>query len=216
MRKADYRPWFGPDKSGQRAARAAVVALARAPRNLSDGELKAVDVSIAASPCDTTGGVTLLNGLARGDDINQRNGREVLLKSIEIRLRNLVTAGTGTEQTHRVCIVYDRQSNGAAPTIADILSAPNVLYPRNLENRRRFKILYDRAFTLNATGEPGGERFHKFYRRLAHPVTFNTGNAGTIADITMGSLYLITMGTNAPGATAGICTGRCRVRYEDK
>jgi len=73
----------------------------------------------------------------------------------------------------------------------------------------------DKKFQLNASGESGSERMFKFYRRLAHPVTFNSGDAGTVADITTGSLYLIYIGSIAAGATAGSIVGHCRIRYSD-
>ena len=181
---------------------------------LTPGELKSVDSTVNIS-ADTTGGVQLLNGIARGDEISERNGRQVTLKSIEMRLRSRTTAGTGVDQQHRVIVVYDRQTNAAAAGFADVLSSANVLYPRNLENRRRFRILFDRIIQLNATGEPNSEKIIKWYRRLNHPVTFNAGDAGTVADITTGSLYCMVLGTEAPGATAGTVSGRVRVRFED-
>ena len=154
-----------------RALRGAAVSIARAaaaPRALlSSGELKAVDTSVNMS-ADTTGAAILVTGIARGDDINQRTGREVTLRSIEARFVDRVTSGTGIDQQHRILIVYDRQSNAAAPTVTDVLGSPNVLYPRNLENRRRFKVLFDRYVQLNGTGEPGSEQVFKFYRRLRH------------------------------------------------
>ena len=210
-----------------KALRDAAVAVARrgamiagpnsAQRGLSlgPGELKAVDTSVNQA-ADSTGGVVLLSGIARGDDINQRTGREVTLRSIECRFTARVTAGTGIDQQQRLLIVYDRQSNGAAPSVADVLGSANVLYPRNLENRRRFKVLYDRFFQLNGSGEAGSEKVFKFYRRLRHPMVFNSGNAGTVADITSGSVYAVICGSVAAGATAGNINGRVRLRYEDK
>lgn len=199
----------------RRAAVAAGPNVAQRGLLLSTGELKAVD-TVVNQAADTTGGVVLLSGIARGDDINQRAGREVTLRSIECRFLGRVTAGTGIDQQHRLLIVYDRQSNGAAPSVADVLVPANVLSPRNLENRRRFKVLYDRYFQLSASGESGSEKVFKFYRRLRHPMVFNAGNAGTVSDITSGALYAVILGSQAAGATAGNINGRVRVRYEDK
>lgn len=181
---------------------------------LTPGELKSVDTTVNAA-ADMTTAVQLLNGIPRGDEISQRNGRQVTLKSIEMRLKSRSTAGTGVDQQHRVLIVYDRQTNAAAAAVTDVLASANVLYPRNLENRRRFRILFDRIIQLNASGEPNSEKIIKWYRRLNHPVTFNAGNMGTVADITTGSLYIMVIGTEAAGATAGTVSGRVRVRYDD-
>jgi len=208
-----------------RAHRGAAVAAARginaAARGLqlNAGEFKAIDVS-ATSVVDTTGAVTCLNGCARGDDIAGRNGRETTMKSIEFRAVVAPTDVTGVEQTARVLLVYDRQANATPLTAVQVLAANNTYAPRNLENRRRFKILFDRTFQIgDRSAAPASMPFAKtikFYRRLAHPVTYNAGNAGTVADIVTGSLYLITVGTQGAGGAAGSCIFYSRVRFQDK
>lgn len=201
-----------------RALRGAAVSMARAaaaPRVLlSSGELKAVDVGFS-QVIDQTGAVALLNGIARGDEINERNGRELTMRSIEFKARAYATSGTGSDQIGRVLIVYDRQTNATALTGAQVLASFDTNAPRNLENRRRFKILKDWRFPINASGESGSARVLTFYRRLRHPVTFNSGDAGTVADITTGSIYVLSVGTNVAGATAGSLVGTCRIRYQD-
>lgn len=202
-----------------RISREALAAAARRPapvRGLvvSDGELKSVDVG-ATVAADATSSVALLNGMARGDEINERIGREVTMRSIQITGCSYVAPAAGIDQNHRVILVYDRQTNAAALTAAQVLSAVNCYAPRNLENRKRFKILFDRTWHLNATAEPNSQHIFKFYRRLAHPMTFNAGDAGTVADITTGSLYLVAIGSVAPGATAGSVLFNARIRYSD-
>lgn len=181
---------------------------------LSTGEFKSVD-TVVSQAIDQTGAVTLVNGIARGDEINERTGRELTMRSIQFNARAYATAGTGADQVGRVLIVYDRQTNAAALTGAQVLASFDTNSPRNLENRRRFKILKDWRFPINATGESGSHRVLQFYRRLRHPVTFNSGDAGTVADITTGSIYVLSVGTNAAGATAGSLVGTCRIRYQD-
>jgi len=209
-----------------KAARDAAVAMARraplvvgpniAQRGLvlNQGEFKCVDV-LCGGAVDTTTAVDLVNGIARGDELDQRIGRELTMRSVQIDMVTKATAGTGIAQQHRILLVYDRQTNATALTAVQVLTGATVYSPRNLENRRRFKILMDKKFQLNASGESGSERMFKFYRRLAHPVTFNSGDAGTVADITTGSLYLIYIGSIAAGATAGSIVGHCRIRYSD-
>jgi len=181
---------------------------------LARGEYKAVDVT-ATVDVDTDTTVALLNGIARGDDIHERNAREVVMKSIQFSYNAYGTATTGIDQHQRVMLVYDRQTNATELTAAQVLTAVDTLAPRNLENRKRFKILYDRCHSLNAVAEPGSHVTRRFYRRLRHPVTFNSGDAGSVADIVTGSLYLIVIGTVAPGATAGSVTFSSRIRYLD-
>ena len=182
--------------------------------DLNPGEFKSVD-TVVSQAIDQTGAVTLVNGVARGDEINERTGRVLTMRSIQFNARAYATSGTGTDQVGRVLIVYDRQTNAAALTGAQVLASFDTNSPRNLENRRRFKILKDWRFPINATGESGSNRVLQFYRRLRHPVMFNSGDAGTVADITSGSIYVLTIGTNVAGATAGNLVGTCRIRYQD-
>lgn len=182
---------------------------------LAQGEFKSVDV-VNGADLNTTGFVTLLNGMTRGDDISQRIGREVTLRSVQLTYQIGSKNGTGTDQYVRAMLVYDRQANGSTALISDILSGSNTYAPRNLENRHRFSILYDRMIALNASGEPGSRRVLRFYRRLNHPVTFNGNTGGTIADIQTGALYFVAIGSNAAGATDGFGVMQTRVRYQDK
>lgn len=188
---------------------------ARRGLQLADGEFKSVDVAISQA-VNSDSAVQLLNGISRGDEISERNGREVTMRSIQFDARVTVTSGTGVDQFHRVIIVYDNQTNAAALTAAQVLSVVNVTAPRNLENRRRFRIMMDKKIQLNASGEPGAQRLMRFYRRLRHPITFNSGDAATVADITTGSMYVVVIGTEAAGATAGTIGGSCRIRYQDR
>jgi len=211
-------------KSGSRASKPAKKQQARASTSrinvatrglqLTEGEFKAVDVA-ATTAINSATAVALLNGIAPGSDIDERVGREVMMKSIQFKAVTYATPATGEDQLHRVLIVYDRQTNATALTAAEVLSTANVLAPRNLENRKRFSILFDRTYTINDSDEPGTFRTIKFYRHLKHPITFNAGVAGTVADITTGSVYLVMIGSNAAGDTAGSIQYSSRIRYLD-
>jgi len=229
-RRYNRRRTYYPRRSSayayrSRTARAAAFNLRRAEARslntavrglaLQQGEFKSVDVQ-ATLAVDTNFNVQLLNGIARGDEIFERTGREVLMKSISVRGSAYVTSGTGIDQIFRFLVVYDRQTNATAITAGLVIDPVNSCGSRDLENRHRFKILMDRTFTMNASAEPGSRAFFQFYRRLAHPITFNSGDAGTVADITTGSIYLIAIGNVAPGATAGSILVGSRIRYLDK
>ena len=186
------------------------------PRAFSRGEWKYLDNNFNLAVSTGTSS-WLLNGLAPGSSASQRIGQKVSVRSLEIRLYNQVTAGTGVDQLHRQLVVMDRQANGAPPAIANILSAADVAAPRNLEYRKRFKVLLDKTFTLNATAEPGSQKWRKYYIKFKRPIVveFNAGVAGTIADIVTNSLYIFNIGSQAAGATAGTVTGYIRMRYTD-
>lgn len=98
----------------------------------------------------------------------------------------------------------------------------------NLSNSDRFKILrkwelmtYPSATAVvpQAAQEPSeGEqcRVLTAFVKLKDMVTqFNSGNAGTVADMTTGSLWLVTHGTAANAAESCQLTYCTRVRYDD-
>lgn len=187
------------------------------PRMTSAGEWKYLDTA-ATYAVDSTGSLALLNGLTPGTGATERIGQKITIRSLEYRGYNYVTPTDGTDQLQRIILVLDRQANASALTIAGVLQSANVYSPRNLQNRKRFKILYDKTFNLNASAEAGSRRFTKFYMKLRRPIItdYNTGNAGTVADIVTNSLYLINLGTNPAGATAGGSISWIRMRYTDQ
>lgn len=189
--------------------------VAQRGRTLNEGEFKCLDTNQLLN-VDSSSSTALLNGMIHGDDINNRIGREVTLKSLEFRYTCYSTVGTGSDQYHRIMLVYDRQANGSPILYTDVLEGTSVNHPRKLENRRRFKILYDRTHAINSSPESGSRVYRKFYRHLNHPVVFNNLNSGTIADIQSGALYLVVLGTNVAGNTAGYCNFCFRLRYQDK
>jgi hypothetical protein len=174
---------------------------------------KAVDI-VATVAVNTTGSLTLLNGLTPGTAINQRFGQRVHFTSGALDVNSSVTATTGTDQFSRFLVVIDRQPNGAAPVITDVLTAVSVIAPINLSNRNRFIVVADRKFHLNASAEPGSQR--SFHLGMPAFVTnFNTGTAGTIADISTNSMYFIAIGDNAAGVTAASDTVVSRLFFKD-
>ena len=210
-----------------RSARSGVISAFRRAQPVSrfggwsspqSAEIKSVTTG-GSLVADTTGGIQLLNGIARGDDFTNRIGRSVSMNGLNVRIHNAVTGGNGVDQVHRVLVVLDRQPNGVALAATDVLESATVHAQYNRNNRLRFQVLYDRNFVLNASGEAGSQSYRIIFirRQIANYVqTFNAGNAGTIADISTNSIYLISLGNSAPGATAGSTTFSTRFYFKDK
>lgn len=184
----------------------------RAPQ----GEWKYLDVSLNGS-VDSTGAYLLLNGLVPGTGATQRVGMKITIKSLELRGYWGVTPATGVDQIARYAIVLDKQPNGATPAVGNHLLANNVLSPRSLTQRKRYKTLLDKTRAFNATAEPGSFAPFYYYMKLSRPlvVDYNSGTAGTVADISSNALYLYTVSTQAAGVTASLIYGYCRIRYTD-
>lgn len=181
-------------------------------------ELNFVDTALSAVVLDSTGAVTLLNGMAQGTTASTRIGRKITMKSFQIQARAQANAAT-TMSDCRVALVYDMQSNGAAPAITDIYDSASPTALRNVSNSQRFRVLWvwEDAVIGNLTTPSTGKEtlIVNHYRRFDLPVQFNAGSAGTVGDIQTGGLFLVTVGQVAPGTSAAALNGTVRIRYSD-
>lgn len=179
-------------------------------------EFKSFDVAGALSMVlDSTGQVDVLNTMVQGNDINNRIGRQVNIRSIEIRAVAQATAATGTRQECLTMLVWDRDPDGVLGTIAQMLNTSNVNSARLLTQRDRFVVLRRWNYVIYPDTIVNNSRTLRYYKRHNLKVTYNAGNAGSIADIQKGALYLVTLGQNVAGNTAGTLTYQCRLRYLD-
>lgn len=181
----------------------------------SKAEFKFVDVASTTTAANSTGSVVLLNGIARGDSVSERTGRQVTMRSVYLQYELYATVGTGLNQIHRVMLVLDKQVNATTPSVADIVSSGDVRGFRNLDNRNRFAILIDRHYEIAQSTTTGTHQFDKIYRRLNTITTYNNGDAGTVADIKTNALFLVILGSEGAGTTAGSVLHNSRVRYND-
>lgn len=216
--------------SAVKAARAAMMASKRSDagtfwgsrQRVRASELNTVDVDEATYVADTTGSVTLLNGVAQGDDFTNRTGRKMTMKSLYIRgLVKNVDSVSGPNLA-RMIIVYDNQTNGAAPVITDILKAASSTSQINLNNRDRFRILCDQQYAIGAIDNTATQAYaagpivfdFKLYKKLNLETIFG-GTTAAVASINTGSLYMITIGDQAAGA-GSLFKLTTRIRFLDK
>lgn len=192
-----------------------------ATRRLSVGalELKNLDVATPGGmPAvgATTGTVLLLNGVAQGTTAITRLGRMIKIRKIQFRLRQELQATSTLSENFRCLIVYDKQTNAAALTSAQVLESDLVISPINLGNQRRFRILYDRTIRCIGTGGPQSIEF-VFSKTYKTPITteFNAGSAGTVADITTGSIYGIFISSGNVGVAAPVSYLWSRILFSD-
>lgn len=183
-------------------------------------ELKYIDTT-STGTVNGTGSLTLLNGIAQGQDITQRIGRKAILKSIYFRLDLYpsTTASSPTGDIVRVLVVYDCQTNSSAPGLGNILISPQYLSPMNLDYRDRFKILIDKHVTMpanvyttgNISAGEGQPKIVKVFKRLNMDQVFS-GTANTIGSIATGSIYLVLLALGTNVTTANMW---CRIRFTD-
>jgi len=188
-------------------------------RGTTNSELKWIDVNAAAAFNAATGvaALTLLNGCTLGSDATNRIGRKTVMKSLQLRGSVLSTAAQSARFAGRILIVYDSQSNGVAPTAADILQSGGAWNsPMNLNNRERFKVLWDKIFQVDSIQGSGNDPWIvKKFKKLPNLETiFNSGNAGAIGDIQTGSVYMLTIATGEATVTPGF-QFYSRIRFAD-
>lgn len=193
------------------------------------GELKILDVAAATYGVNTTTSVQGCNLMLRGTDSGTRIGRKIKLRSVEIRgflfADPVVSAASVTSiaQQCRLLIVYDRQANGVAPTVAQVITG--IQGPYTEANLGRFLVIQDKtwcfgpaaAVSPNPTFGIPPTQANVFERhQLNLPTHYNAGNAGTVADIDKGSLYMLWIGSVAGGDTDASFAGTIRTQYTDE
>ena len=196
-------------------------------------EIKAIDVAVSQK-FQALGLVKLMNGIQTGSGYFNRVGSKVELKSIQIKAYISILA-TSTQDFGRVLLVYDRQTNGAAPSYSDLIQGRqqdgltltnNSFDMVNLDNRDRFVILRDKCFFLSSETYTAGvitnvfpqptdkEMVIDWYVKLKGLTTHfkSTTNPCTSVDINTGALYLV----NVSGGTDFYSlVGAARLRYND-
>jgi len=188
-----------------------------------DVEYRCIDTMTGVIGPTTSGVVTLINGVGQGDDTTQRQGRQITMRRLELRLQCRQDQLNGDSgYVLRMVIAYDRQATGVSATAGTILDLSTIgqghIAPINYQNIQRYEILYDKSFTVNATaGIVGAFDNQILYKTvimdLNHVVRY-IGTGATISSINSGSLnVLLTAGgyiTNSPDAFFG-----ARVYFSD-
>lgn len=166
-----------------------------------------------------------INAIAQGDGPSERDGRKVVIKSVQARGQVTLNSGPGLISYARIrMILYlDKQANGAAATVTDILETANINSHLNLSNNLRFTILWDKVIDLNSTGNvvstTGSDtygnavRSFKFYKKVNIPVEFD-GTTAAIANIKSNNLNFLFI-SYENGLPESDIFGTARVRYTD-
>jgi len=212
----------------------------RSPATLKNlnTEKKALDIPNANYLCNQTAVITPLNLIRVGSTFCNRIGRKVEMKSIQLDGFFQVIRTLAAGDYLRVLIIYDRQTNGALPAIADILqdtdqataNTTNNLSHANVNNVDRFIILRDHRHVVPALTSTAGVITNpgfmdpvsptlriSDYVKLKGLITQYKADSSpaVIGDIASGGLYMVTFGGNVAGAEAWQFTGTLRLRYVD-
>lgn len=158
-------------------------------------EKKHVHLQNNLVPISNAGDLFHINKVGLGAEDFQRIGNKI--KSLRIGIRGVIMPSTGVVAVDpynevRMLVIYDRQCNGAAPLLSQILTYPtDVNSPRNPDYVNRYTTLADKSFlvyNVNAQNYQGS----KFRLNLKKKLTTMFGSAGNgIVDQVNGSIYCI-------------------------
>ena len=174
--------------------------MAKAIAAVVNSEKKYFDVAPAAASVGTTGWLTCLSYVPQGDTNVTRNGQSIALKSV--LFKPVIHWNATGDQSLRLIIFRDNDNEETiAPTIGQLLETSNFLSPRNMDNPKRFTVLYDKIFTRDTTvgyKYPKG-LYKQFFNKkdyrgnptIAQHITW-TGANGT--DTARGHLYFLAIG----------------------
>ena len=170
-------------------------------RRFINTEVHYTDAVANGQASTTTPSFTLLNGIQTGDTATTRTG--ISIKCSNISLRYFVYGNASANWiSGRILIVQDKQPNGAIFVIGDLLNATTATSPYNVTNQMRFAVLFDDNYVLSFGGNSA--IINNLTVACSSHTEYNTGNAGTVADINTNSIYLVhfsDQATNNPAVT---------------
>lgn len=171
----------------------------------------------------------VINLVAQGATPLQYIGRSLMMKKLSFRYifnsntTNLSVATNGSFMV-RLLLVYDKDPNGTAPLITEILTTDDFGSFNNLDSADRYCVLYDKIKQINPDGGGavggavnGAIGFWKGNIKLNHIMKFQ-GATAAITSITKGAIYAF-IAQNGDGNFAGLVTqGQwwSRVRFIDE
>lgn len=205
----------------------------------SKSEMKCVDNTSTGATLAFTSAApkALLNGSVPGNAIQNRLGRRIRMKSLRIQgMINQYQAGTTPiDDFIHIYVVYDSQPNGATFATADLIQSCDAAGTTgtgtfsfiNMSNSKRFKVIRHESMKIETTGAAANQPAQEStdFKKVQSidwwiplkdlDTQYNTGTAGTIADIQTGSLYLMLFGASAAADSQYALTYNTRLRFVD-
>jgi len=189
-----------------------------------------VDVTSTQGFTTSTTNSTLLNGLVTGTDFYNRLGHNYVNTSIHFA-GHILPNVTNPNDIISWAIVYDRQTNGAPPSWADVFqstsnSGAQVNTPLahfNIENSDRFMLIAHETRNMPSFTQAVGVTTAIGYIDPMQTVKINVfkylkvptrcdGDTANVADIVSGGIWLMTLGLNATASWS--LNYSCRIRFE--
>lgn len=182
------------------------------------GEKKFFETTVALNPTATGVIEPSLNLIPQGVTESTRIGRKCVITKISLRGAALTLNDTGQgSEIWRIIVYLDKQANGAAATVADILQAADEKAFNNLANSQRFVTVKEWYFRTIATAFDGTNynqygKVLKWNHKCNIPLEFSS-TTGAITELRSNNIGILAVVGNATGTTALNLTSR--VRFSD-
>jgi len=186
---------------------------------------------------NSTGSIYAVNLVQVGSSMFNRVGRRIQMKSIRLRyqIEPIIQVRTSSLDVGKIAVVYDKQCNGAYPTLADVYqdteqsgtNSATSISGLNMNNRDRFITIIENTPTISSCTNTGGIITNPFpqditplyqdeYRKLNLTTHYRAdSNPAVVGDISNGALYLITYANLASGTENFRVNWNCRLKYID-
>lgn len=198
MPRPTYRRKFKRPYAKRRpAGRSLAVKAYRMARRASHRELKNVDSSYGAtnitnSPANAI--MKYLSPVAQGTASDERIGRSIRARSINLKFQLQYSAGGNSLQTVCWMLYLHHDTDGAPPSTSEMFADTSQQFPLfNKDNPKYGRVLQSGQTHLDAYH---AVRQVKVFKRLSYVAT-NDGATDAIADTTRNSLYLVVWGDQA-------------------
>jgi hypothetical protein len=180
-------------------------------------EEKYVDTLFASNTMSNgIGSQSLLNGMTTGNSSVTRNGQSIKMSKLKINI--IATVGTTSPVNCRFIVFLDKAANASTTGVSSIFQAATdgaSDYALALYNVAtiglRIAFLLDVKFELDTVNNT--RYILNRTINLGQHVRYNTGTAGTIADISENSLYFCALSSAA--ATQPTFKGAIRLTFTD-
>lgn len=188
------------------------LAVAYGIKRLLNVEFKFHDVQLTLTPVTIAPIITQLTNIAQGDTDQTRDGAQVKLTRLNIKL--YIQNNSGSNSTAmRIMIVHDKQTNQAiyadTDLLSDVTANDGIVSSLNLDNKYRFEILYNKVVTMQNVGN--STHYLNIKKELDLRLRFDASTP-SIADLTSSSLSIVFISSTTANP---IVTMFARLRYVD-
>lgn len=189
------------------------LSIARNVKNLLNVEIKNHDVQQTSVVVSTSPQIIQLTNIAQGDTTTSRDGAQCKVLSIELAYQ-IAQSTSALITSFRIMLVCDKQTNQSIYASTDLLNDVStqdaIVSPRNLDNMRRFQVLYDRVHSYSDGGVSLSVTRKRF--KLNKVIRFDSSAAsiGALTENSISLLMVFSEATNLPAITSST-----RIRFVD-